>query len=586
MPGPLFSKSRVTTPALGGELESGGHVCCLGFRLPRSPCLRIIIAQSLLKRASDGLTNSTARALIIVGVVCGIVAAVILIGILFCLIIRQRRKQDVTSSRIHNGYTQARTTSADTYGSTRKETSNRTQNTYKYDPESAIGLPSVTKRQEKRATTDRERLRLDTALHVPKQSSLMKSATSPPPFVRYFPGQRDSMFGQPIRPRAELRVGDTPVENPGRYVPPAPPSWASIWPTESGWTGPGGVPSIRDEDFGEGLDESFSSEDRKETARPSMDEDRESQYALDNRPTEHTFGPFKLSPSLFGTTKHKHPEVDLVFDQPTATVTSLPLRPLCQSPQLDDDDEREPVELTRLMDDTDRFERSATGNFTLAFGTHDPLARPSTSTTSAGKSTRSGSGQTRGHSRTPSSVPVTRSNTRVTRSSTMRTAQTDEAVSPVSTISGQIFSVLTGRLATPLLRSIDSLRRAGASVEEREQLALGDESRSGSASPASNSTPVRRLPALPDSHQIPPVPPIPRHHLTAPAEIRPLPVPVSSNPPPVPDARTIPRTVSLGPGQVPPISLPDPPVIGLSRSASETCTTAVRPLPVPPAFNP
>ncbi|KAG8711768.1 hypothetical protein FRC08_015477 [Ceratobasidium sp. 394] len=565
MPGSLFSESRATTPAWRGELENGNH--------------------SLPKRASDGLTNSTARTLIIVGVVCGIVAAVILIGIFVYLIIRQRRKHDLTSSRVRNAYAQARTTSADTYGSTHKETSHRTQKAYKYDPESAIGLPSVTKRQEKRTTAERERLRLDTALHVPKQSSLMQSATSPPPFVRYFPGQRDLILGQPIRPHAELRVGDTPVENPGQYVPPAPPSWASIWPTESGWTGPAGVPSIRDEDFGEGSDESFSSEGGKEKTSRSMDQDRESQYALDSRPTEHTFG---LSPSLFGTTKHKHPAVDLIFDQPTATITSLPLRPLCQSPQLDDDDddEREAVELTRLMDDTDQFERSATGHFTLAFGTHDPLARSGTGATSARKSTHSGSAQTTGHSRPPSSVPVTRSNTRVTRSSTMRTAQTDEATSPVSTISGQIFSVLTGRLATPLLRSMGSLRRVGASVEEREQLVLGDESRSGSASPASNSTPVRRLPALPDSHHIPPVPPIPRHHLTAPAEIRPLPVPVSSSPPLVPDARTIPRTVSLGPGQVPPISLPDPPIIRLARSASETCTTAVRPLPVPPAFNP
>ncbi|KAG8711831.1 hypothetical protein FRC08_015377 [Ceratobasidium sp. 394] len=568
MPGPLFSESRVTTLAWRGGLESRNH--------------------SLFKRASDGLTNSTARTLIIVGLVCGIVAAIILIGIFVYLIIRQRRKHHLTSSCIRNAYAQARTASADTYGSTYKETSNRTKNAYRYDPESAIGLPSVTKRQEKRTTADRERLRLDTALHVPKQSSLMQSATSPPPFVRYFPGQRDSILGQPIQPHAELRVGDTPVENPGRYISPAPPSWASIWPTESGWTGPAGVPSIRDEDFGEGSDESFSSEEGKEKTSRSMDEDRESQYAHDTRPTEHTFGPFKLSPSLFGTTKHKHPAVDLIFDQPTATVTSLPLRPLCQSPQLDDgdDDEREAVELTRLMDDTDRFERSATGNFTLAFRTHDPLTPSGASTTSTGKSTHSGSAQTRGHSRTPSSVPVTRSNTRVTRSSTMRTAQTDEATSPVSTISGQIVSVLTSRLATPLLRSVGSLRRVGASVEEREQLALGDESRSGSASPASNSTPVRRLPALPDSHHIPPVPPIPRHHLTAPAEIRPLPIPVSPSPPLVPDARTIPRTVSLGAGQVPPISLPDPPVIGLARSASETCTTAVRPLPVPPAFNP
>ncbi|KAG8729334.1 hypothetical protein FRC10_004048, partial [Ceratobasidium sp. 414] len=64
-----------------------------------------------------------------------------------------------------------------------------------------------------------------------------------------------------------------------------------------GW----GVPSIRDEDF-EGTEESFSPEDAQRKEKPLMDGDRESQYALDARPTEHTFGPFKLSPSLFGTT--------------------------------------------------------------------------------------------------------------------------------------------------------------------------------------------------------------------------------------------------------------------------------------------
>ncbi|KAG9079482.1 hypothetical protein FRC06_007697 [Ceratobasidium sp. 370] len=551
-----LSKTRTTVSTVEGELGSWNY--------------------SLFRRASNGdLPNSTARTLIIVGVACGTLAAVILIGVLVYLIIRYRRKQTLlSSSRIHNGYTQTRTTTADTYGSTYKQTPDHIYRGYKYDPESAFGLPSA--RKEKRNTSDRERLQLDTSLYIPKQTSLMQSATSPPPFL-----QRDSLLGQPIRPRAELRVGDTPVENPAlktrQYVPPAPPSWASIWPTESGWTGPGGVASIRDEDFGESV-ESFSAEDGKERARASMDADRESQYALDAGPTEHTFGPFKLRPTLFGTTKHKHPEVDSVLDQPTATITSpLSPQPLFHSPRLEGDDENEAAELTRLMDDTDRFERSATGSFTLAFGPHDPLARSSTTSTSTGKSARSGSTQSKGHSRTPSSVPVTRS-------STTRTDRTDGTSNPVSTISGQILSVLTGRLATPLFRSVESLRKVGAAVEEREHLALGDESRSGSASPA-HSTPIRRLPALPDSHQIPPVPLIPRRHLTAPGEIRPLPVPMSQGPPLVSDTRAVPRSVSLGPNQIPPISLPDPPTTGLGRSASET-GAAVRPLPAPPAVNP
>ncbi|KAG8730304.1 hypothetical protein FRC10_002898 [Ceratobasidium sp. 414] len=370
--------------------------------------------------------------------------------------------------------------------------------------------------------------------------------------MQYLPGQRESLLGQPIRSRAELRVGDTPVENPasnpGRYVPPAPPSWASIWPTESGWTGPGGVPSIRDEDFG-GMEASFSPEDAKGKEKPSMDGDRESQYALDARPTEHTFGPFKLSPSLFGTTKHKHPEVDSVLDEPTATTTRpLSPQPLFYSPKLeDDDDEGEAVELTRLMDDTDQFERSATGNFTLAFGPHDPLARSGTSSTNTGKSTRSGSGRTKGHNG--------------------RAGQ--------SRVDGQRADFVGFDGSAALLRSMESLRRVAASVEEREHLASGEESASGSVSPAAYSTPVRRLPALPGSSQIPPVPPVPRHHLTAPGEIRPLPVPISQDPPRVPDARAIPRTVSLGPGQIPPIS----------SAVVLIGTMAARPLPVPPAAN-
>ncbi|KAG9075805.1 hypothetical protein FRC06_009879, partial [Ceratobasidium sp. 370] len=433
---------------------------------------------------------------------------VILIGVLVYLIMRHRRKQTLpSSSRIRNGYTQTRTTTADTYGST-----------YKQTPDISTAGTSTTPR----------------------------SATSPPPFL-----QRDSILGQPIRPRAER---DTPVENPAsktrQYVPPVLTLWASIWPTESGWAGPGGVASIRDEDFGE-LVESSSSEDGNEKTRPSMDADRESQYALNARPTEHTFGPFKLSPTLFGTTKHKHPEVDSVLGQPTVTVTSpLSPQPLFHSPRLEDGDENEAVELTCLMDDTDRFERSAMGNFTLAFGPHDPLARV------RGPPNQKGTVEPRPRSRSRS---------------------LDEASRPVSTISGQILSVLTGRLATPLFRSVELLRKVGAAVEEWVRLAQGDESRSGSASPV-HSTPVRRLPALPDSHQIPAVPPIPRHHLTAPGEIRPWPVPMSQSPPLVPDTRAGPRSASLGPDQIPPIPLPDPPSTGPARSASET-GAAARPRP-------
>ncbi|KAG8703273.1 hypothetical protein FRC12_002957 [Ceratobasidium sp. 428] len=589
--------------------------------MPRLPVLRTRTAmggvrswdttssQILRARANGGeLTNSTARTLIIVGVACGAIAAVILIGILIYLIVRQnrRRAQLPRSSRIRNGYTQTRTSSADTEDSTRKERPDRIQMGYKYDPDSAIGLPSRSTKQSRERERarererERERLRLDTSRLAPRQNSLMQSATSPPPFPT-LAGQ----LGQPIRPHAELRVGDsTPIESnrtsraqqPAVYVPPAPPSWASIWPTESGWTGPGGVASIRDEDFG---GDSESEGDGKE--------DGESQYALDNRPTERTFGPFKLSASLFGTTKHKHPETDSMFDPPTTTLDSYSPNPMTRSPHLDDDEEEDDAaEMDRLMDDVDRLddasntrelERSATGNFTLAFGNsnnHPPSSLPRSATRTATLSnsdtpTRSGSSSSRGgHSRTPSSVPVTRSNTqithvtrsntqgtRVTRSSTTRTARTDaEPGSPISTVSGQIMAVLTGRLTTPLLKSVESLRRVAAGS--------GDEdARSEESVPP---MPIRRLPTVPIT-SIPPVPPIPRHHLT---DVRPLPIPTSQSPsPPLPDTRTVPRgiSISLGPGPPPPlpISVSNLASSGLVRSASENATTAIRPLPVPPS---
>ncbi|KAG9081506.1 hypothetical protein FS749_007609 [Ceratobasidium sp. UAMH 11750] len=42
----------------------------------------------------------------------------------------------------------------------------------------------------------------------------MQSTTSPPPFMQYYSGQRNSILDQPIQPRAEHRVEDTPIENP------------------------------------------------------------------------------------------------------------------------------------------------------------------------------------------------------------------------------------------------------------------------------------------------------------------------------------------------------------------------------------
>ncbi|CCO31462.1 hypothetical protein BN14_05504 [Rhizoctonia solani AG-1 IB] len=211
-----------------------------------------------------------------------------------------------------------------------------------YDPESAKGLPGPSHNNSRKPT--RERLRLDTSILAPsprlsnlpsprknassprnRSSSLMQSATTPPPLAKYFTrSPKPNATGRPIRPRAELRVGDTPVDaNPrprggtsgfaglGSFVPPPPPSWASIWPTESGWTGPVGEPSIRDEDFGsdsEDWDEKTaeidSCEDEDDLEKVRLDHlDREDeddsrvQYALDKRAEEEcAVGPFRLTP--------------------------------------------------------------------------------------------------------------------------------------------------------------------------------------------------------------------------------------------------------------------------------------------------
>ncbi|KAG8728442.1 hypothetical protein FRC10_004977, partial [Ceratobasidium sp. 414] len=57
-----------------------------------------------------------------------------------------------------------------------------------------------------------------------------------------------------------------------------------------------------------------------------------------------------------------------------------------------------------------------------------------------------------------------------------RPAQTEELGRLVPMVSRQILSVLTGRLVTPLLRSVESLRKVATPAEEGERLALGEES--------------------------------------------------------------------------------------------------------------
>ncbi|CUA74566.1 hypothetical protein RSOLAG22IIIB_11301 [Rhizoctonia solani] len=593
----------------------------------------------LSPRATVGAgTDSASRSLIIVGITCGTLAAVVLVGIIVYLVIRHRRDSTneirhrrhrnsvPVSSRIRNGYTRTRGSSNSTAASGEqakvmgevpqgyfKSWSARSKNAYLslpfmgmassdnlaqtharstnqlYDPESAARLPPPSKNKTNKST--RERLRLDTSLIAPspklsnfpsptqharsprhRSSTLMKSATSPPPTAKFFTQPpRLNGVGKPIRPRAELRVGDASPRargggsgfaGLGSFIPPPPPSWASFWPTESGWTGPGGEPSIRDEDFGsesgEGLEEKkarmdsgeYDSDPEKVHLHHSDSENEEVQYALDKRPEEgYVVGSFRLTPMALrgnGNARGSMEDVRTPLSDGTASqfpVSSPPrISTEIGSPKLDYGED------VTCQPESPTLARAATGRLTLAFGSKSTLsdkAQRSNTKSSSRSAKTNRSGRSNGHSRNTSSthLSVARSGTRVTRSSTIRTERSDwtDQGSPISTVSGHILSALTGHVATPLLRSMESLRRVGSGYlgQQHEDDGASEAPTTEQGSPSDSSprhAPVRRLP------DVPPVPPIPRHYTTEP---RPLPVPSASLPPPPPVLPVIPRSASM-----------------------------------------
>ncbi|KAG8714949.1 hypothetical protein FRC09_017080 [Ceratobasidium sp. 395] len=522
--------------------------------MPRLPLLNAKNAASTLEGGLEGLnrkspqilhtrdfpedeTRAATRKLAIIGLICGTIIVLGLSGIMVCLVIRRRLPRTRPgSSRVHYAYTQTRTSGIEAEDKFDKETPEWDHIEHRYDPENAYGLPMWLE-DGRRHSAGREPLRLDTSpslLGVPKSTSLMRSATSPPPFQQEASGQRGSSLVVPAQPHAELCVGNTPIETSprrsrlGPYIPPSPASWASINPTESGWTGPGGVASIRDEGFGDDSDESFSYVDDKNKvgARPLMDDDRESQYTRDSRKaTERAFGPFKLSVGLFGTTKHIHPETDSVFDSPSKSPRSL-----------------------------------SSNAAACSFPGGHRIASPSSRTVY----------------------------------STGTDAAEQAPISPVSSISGQILSVLSERVAAPLLRGVGSLRRARVSGDERgrsnsgneaEHLVPSAEAPSGGALPTAYSPPVRRLPTRPDSvsYTTQPILSVLHRHPAESDESQVLPIPLSQSPPPLPDAPSVPRPVSFaGPEPTPFLSVSDPYPSKPSRTTSESTATMIRPLPVLP----
>ncbi|KAB5590641.1 hypothetical protein CTheo_5922 [Ceratobasidium theobromae] len=247
---------------------------------------------------------------------------------------------------------------------------------------------------------------------------------------------------------------------------------------------------------------------------------------------------------------HVRVSMDEALSPGTPSVSASPsLRPAVgmESPRLD---LGEDFTRTDSLDvDQRSLARATTGKFTIAFG-RDSSSNPGSSATNRSNTKASGRSK---HSRNASHL---------TRSSTIRTERTDitDASSPISTVSGQIMAVLTGRISTPLLRSMNSLRRAA--TEAPNEAAADSPGSAGSGT----ETPVRRLPPVP---AVPPVPPLPKQYTSTP---RPLPIP---NP-----SQAASLTIDAGEfSELIPRTIP-------ARSASTPASPPIRPLPVPPATVP
>ncbi|KAG8736115.1 hypothetical protein FRC10_009698 [Ceratobasidium sp. 414] len=542
---------------------------------------------------------------------------------------------------------------------------------YRYDPDAAISLP---KRKRRKSSYSRLGLLAPSPkIKMPSRPPLAETTNKPsPPIPQQQPEPEPPRPSRAIRPRAELLMARPSLDTRlhalrrqggvagttglGSFIPPPPPSWASVWPTESGFTGFEGDPSIRDEDFGDESDGEWVSdggkgkrkgkwrEDGEESgtegernmgfkvvlereASVRTDEssdDDEGQYALDTRPAEHISGPFRLTPRELQGRGRTSFEVDPIAEGGSVTTVSPrpSPRPEARSPQLDlgDSGDSEPAGSVHSVDRPADLQRSVTGRFTMAFGKSARSRSPSgkVSVPGSGRVTRSstagsarGSSKSRrsnrtgtdrsssnysrrpapGHSRNDSAALVRRSDTAatrssigVTRSNTMRTDTTES-----STASGQILAALTGRFATPLLRSVQSLRRVADAYVDSD--AVSSSAALPSALPSAGSetpapppyaSPIRRLPPIPSSSSPPPVPSIPQHYLGMPIAAQPrVPENVTAE---APTHQNILRSTSL--------TLPDPralpsrpnnmPHATIPRSVSLGTGRRIRPLPVPP----
>ncbi|KAG8690030.1 hypothetical protein FRC09_012167, partial [Ceratobasidium sp. 395] len=291
---------------------------------------RELSARSLDTRDADQSGQTPSVQNLVVGIVPGIIAVLVFSGIVILLIIRRR----LPSKKPTRGYySRASTSSTDPYLNAPRGRIDWAQRGYRYDPESAYGLPS----REERNPIYREILRVNTSdalLAAPRQSVVMQSATSPPPFMPYA-SKQDSLPDYASQSQAELPVEKTPVEEVNAHGPPGLPVWSSIWP--SGWTGQN---QTRDEDSDDGSDESFISGEKGQ---------------LDGVPRTGELGalsaPSPIPPSLY--------------------------RP----PHSEDEEDIEALELeiTRLIEDAKQTKTNKKSYFSLPFG----LSRSGTQRSSA-----------------------------------------------------------------------------------------------------------------------------------------------------------------------------------------------------------
>ncbi|KAG9122797.1 hypothetical protein FRC07_000670 [Ceratobasidium sp. 392] len=455
----------------------------------------------------------------IAAVLVPVVLVILVISGIAIFVVIRRRLPSKTPARGH--YSRASTASTDPYLNAPRGRIDWAQRGYRYDPESAYELPP----REERNPIYREILRVntsDTLLAAPRQSIVMQSATSPPPFVSY-PDKQDSLPDYASQSQAELLVEKTPVEKVNSYGLPGLPVWSSIWP--SGWTGQKRAPSAQDGDSDDGSDESFISGKEK--------------GQLHDVPAADEFG----SPGV-----------------PSSPVPPRPNRSLHSDDE--EDIEALELELTRLIEDTKPTKASTKSYFSLPFG----LSRSGTK--------RLNNVLDRQY-QAPSQVSSLRRSAHFGfGSSTTPPDQVGGA--ELSPAGGNTLSSLIRRLAAPFSHTDRSRRMDYERATPEEEVSRIEETEAFTMSP--EHVPLDRMLEQPASPPVPLAPPMALHSVALSPRTQPLPASTLS----FPEPRVSPRLTLSG---LPPSSTQPASRLNGSkhvRSVSGGSTTTIRPPPVLP----